>query len=107
MKKSIATQTTRDIAEDVVSATEKVADELCSDQEYSGPFKDVESEDTITYEIECWDPGNKWIEQDVLNHKGESLEQMFMHIYLKSYYQVQKFCLCCQLSQAAQWKSIR
>ena len=70
--KSIATQTTervvigntqetdtRDIAEDVVvSATEKVADELCSDQEYSGPFKDVESEDTISYEIECWDPGN-------------------------------------------------
>ena len=30
-----------------------------------------------------------------------------MHIYLKSYYQVQKFCLCFQLSRAAQWKSIR
>ena len=39
---------TRDITEDVeVNATEKVADEFCSDQEYSGPFKDVESDDTI------------------------------------------------------------
>jgi hypothetical protein len=28
-------------------------------------------------------------------------------IYLKSYHHVQKFCLCCQLSRAAQWKSIR
>ena len=61
MKKSIATQTTervdignnqetdtRDITEDVVvNATEKVADEFCSDQEYSGPFKDVESDHTL------------------------------------------------------------
>ena len=54
---------TSDITEDVVvKATEKVADEYCSDQEYCGPFKVVESDDTITYEIECWDPGNKWIE---------------------------------------------
>ena len=98
MKKSMATQTTeivdignnqetdtRDTTEDaVVNATEKVADEFCSDQEYSGPFRDVESEDTITYEIECWDPGNKWIEQDVFNHMGESLEQMFICFKVKS-----------------------
>ena len=47
-----------------LKVTEEVADELCSN-------------DTISYEIECWDPGNKWIVQDVYNHMGESLEQMF------------------------------
>ena len=97
MNKSIATQTTervdignhqetdtRDKTADVVNATEKVADEFCSDQEYSGPFKDVESDDTIPYAIECWDPGNKWIEQDVFNHMGESLEPMFIVFKVKS-----------------------
>jgi hypothetical protein len=44
----------------------------------------VESDDTITYEIECWDPGNKWIEQDVFNHMGESMEQMFICFKVKS-----------------------
>jgi hypothetical protein len=29
------------------------------------------------YEIECWDPRNKWEIQDVFNHMGETLEQMF------------------------------
>ena len=97
VKKSTATQTTervdigeqqvtgKDIPTDAIAkATEEVADEFCSDKEYSGPFKVVESEETITYEIECWDPGNKWIEQDVYNHMGESLEQMFSVFKVKS-----------------------
>ena len=60
-----------------VKVTEEVADEFCSNREYSEHSKVDESDDTTTYEIECWDPGNKWIIQDVYNHMGESLEQMF------------------------------
>ena len=36
------------------------------------------------YELECWDPDNKWIVQDVYNHMGESLEQMFRVFNVKS-----------------------
>ena len=61
-----------------LKVTEEVADELCSNEEYDEHSKVIdESTDTISYEIECWDPGNKWIVQDVYNHMGESLEQMF------------------------------
>ena len=73
-----------DITVVIVKANEEVSDEFCSDKEYSGPFKVVESEDTITHEIECWDPGDKWVVQDVYNHMGESLEQMFSLFKVKS-----------------------
>ena len=53
---------------------EKVTDELCSDREYGDPSK---VDNNVTFEIECFDPGNKWVIQDVYNHMGESLEQMF------------------------------
>ena len=33
--------------------------------------------ETESYEFECWDPDNKWEVQDVFNHMGEALEQMF------------------------------
>ena len=64
--------------------TEEVTDELCSDREYNDQSKVVESEDTIVYDIECWDPGNKWVTQDVFNHMGESLELMFECFKIKS-----------------------
>ena len=53
---------------------EKVTDELCSDREYGDPSK---VDNNVTFEIECFDPGNKCVIQDVYNHMGESLEQMF------------------------------
>ena len=34
----------------------------------------------VVYELECWDHDSKWIVQDVYNHMGESLEQMF-HVF--------------------------
>ena len=49
---------------------------------YVGTFPP--SEDTITYDIECWDPGNKWFEQDVFNLMGEALEQIFTVFKSKS-----------------------
>ena len=51
-----------------------------SDKEYGDPSKVDESNDVnVTFETECVDPGNKWEWgiQDVYNHMGESLEQMF------------------------------
>ena len=47
----------------------------CSDDNYVN--KKV-SDDTITYDLECWDPDRKWKVQDVYNHMGESLEKMFL-----------------------------
>ena len=51
-----------------------------SDKQYGDPSKVDESNDVnVTFETECVDPGNKWEWgiQDVYNHMGESLEQMF------------------------------
>ena len=63
--------------------TEEVTDEFCSNNEYDEPSKVEESEkDTVIYEHECWVPGNKWIVQDVYNHLGESLNQMFLVLKL-------------------------
>ena len=33
--------------------------------------------ETESFEFECWDPDGKWQIQDVYNHMGETLEQMF------------------------------
>ena len=66
-----------------IKVTEEVTDELFSDREFSDQSKVVESEDTIVYDIECWDPGNKWVTQDVFNHMGESLELMFESFKIK------------------------
>ena len=57
---------------------EYVTDEFCLNKVYEKGSKDDESEkETVVYELECWDPDSKWIVQDVYNHMGESLEQMF------------------------------
>ena len=67
----------KDITEEV-KVTEEVADELCSNEEYDEQSKVVdESSDAISYVLECWDPGNNRMVQDVYNHMGETLEQMF------------------------------
>ena len=89
-----ATQTTENVEdsekqavdkseESTTKVTEEVSDEFCSNKEYGEAFKVNESDDTITYDIECWDPGNKWIKEDVFNHMGESLEQMFRVFKIK------------------------
>ena len=36
-----------------------------------------------TFEFEYWDPDDKWVVQDVYNHMGETLEQMF-HVFESS-----------------------
>ena len=66
------------------TATEEVTDEFCPNREYCDQSKVDESEDTIVYDIECWDPGNKWVKEDVFNHMGEALEQMFECFKIKS-----------------------
>ena len=33
--------------------------------------------ETESFEFECWDPDGKWEIQDVYNHMGEALQQMF------------------------------
>ena len=83
-KCTAATQTEQQVVGEDTSAeikgtkvTEKVTDEFCSNREYSEQSKVDESEDTIVYDIEYWDPGNKWAKEDVFNHMGESLEQIF------------------------------
>ena len=65
-------ETTKDTA----TVTVEVIDEFCSNQEYlNTESKGDESEkETVSYELECWDPDNKWVIQDVYNHMGESLE---------------------------------
>ena len=76
----------KDISEESTSkVTEGVSDEFCSNKEYEfgEPFIVNESDDTIIYDIECGDPGNKWIKEDVFNHMGESLEQMFQVYKIK------------------------
>ena len=81
---STATQTTElvEFCEEQLVGKDNTAElkvtEEVADEEYDEHSKVIdESTDTISYEIECWDPGNKWIVQDVYNHMGESLEQMF------------------------------
>ena len=92
--------TEKDIAEEVIedeqnetievetrntTVAAEVTDEFCPNNEFDDDSIDVESvKDTIIYELECWDPDNKWIVQDVYNHMGESLEQMFRVFESKS-----------------------
>ena len=66
-------------SKDAATVTEEVMDEICSNQEYfnSGSKGDESEKETVSYELECWDPDNKRFVQDIYNHMGESLEQMF------------------------------
>ena len=90
-KYAAATQTTEEVLDreqqvvgedttekvDDGKVAEEVTDEFCPNREYCEQSNVEESGDTIVYDIECWDPGNKWVKEDVFNHMGESLEQMF------------------------------
>ena len=89
---AVATVATEEVDEDemnmieknkVPKVIEKVTDEFCPDKEYGDVREHEESEDTITYDLECWDPDRKWKVQDVYNHMGESLEQMFLAFNVK------------------------
>ena len=69
------------ITEAVATVADEVTDEFCSNEEFDDGSKAKESEkETVVYKLECWDPGNKWKIQDVYNHMGETLEQMF-HVF--------------------------
>ena len=69
---------TEKVVENETTVIEEVPDEFCPNKDYEKGSKDDESEkETVIYELECWDPDGKWIVQDVYNHMGESLEQMF------------------------------
>ena len=68
----------------VPEVIEKVTDEFCPDKEYSDVLEHEEYvNDTTIYDLECWDPDQKWKVQDVYNHMGESLEQMFLAFNMK------------------------
>lgn len=67
------------------TVTEEVTDEFCTNEEYNEESKDDETpNETVIYELECWDPDDKWIVQDVYNHMGETLEQMFRVFEVKA-----------------------
>ena len=58
----------------------KIPDEFCPNDEYGDEPKigDLEEPaDTIIYDLECWDPDNKWEVQDVYNHMGEAMFRVF------------------------------
>ena len=59
--------------------TEQITHEFCSNSEYDGNDKPIVHDDneTETFELYFWDPDSKWDIQDVYNHMGEALEQMF------------------------------
>ena len=64
---------------------EEVTDEVCSNKDYGeGPKHNEPGDETVEYNLECYDPGDNWKEQDVHNHVGESLEQMFCIFKVKS-----------------------
>ena len=64
---------TEKVVENEVS--DEVTDEVCANIEYEAKIQ--ESKESEIYQFECWDPRNKWEIQDVFNHMGETLEQMF------------------------------
>ena len=69
--------------ESKIEIAAKVTDVVCSDSEYheNETRSDLEvksGKETEIHEFECWDPRNKWEEQDVVDHMGEALEQMFI-----------------------------
>ena len=67
------TYITEKVVENEVS--DEVTDEVCANIEYEAKIQ--ESKESEIYQFECWDPRNKWEIQDVFNHMGETLEQMF------------------------------
>ena len=73
--------------ESTTKVTEEVSDKFCSNKEYGEPFIVNESDNTITYDIECWDTGNKWTDEEVFNH----IEQMFQVFKIKPQDQLDVF----------------
>ena len=62
------------IEEETAKASTTVTEEVTD--EYDDGSKDDETpneSETVIYELECWDPDNKWIVQDVYNHMGGKL----------------------------------
>ena len=43
-----------------------------------------DEKETETFVFDCWDPDSKWDIQDVSNHMGETLEQMFRVFEIES-----------------------
>ena len=84
-----------------------MTDEFCSNKEYDDGSKDDETpneSETVINELECWDPDNKWIVQDVYNHMGENLEQMFRVFNVKSDDQQYKFDVIDKVKETFQLK---
>ena len=62
-----------------------MTDEVSSNNKYGeGPKKNEPGDETVQYNLECYDPGDNWKEQDVRNHVGESLEHLFPIFKVKS-----------------------
>ena len=67
-------------ASNQIPIAEQGIDEVCPNSEYNEKSKANKTDDvneTESFEFECWDPDGKWQIQDVYNHMGETLEQMF------------------------------
>ena len=83
------TRQLKGVCKSTTPVTEEVTNEFCSRKEYDDGSKDDETpneSETVNNELECWDPDNKLIVQNVHNHIPEvSLIFTFLPFHQKKW----------------------